>query len=628
MTIKRSTQNTDFLSYSTTLQTLCVRLRAVKTENRWVPSCLSQLAGLSDEHGSNLLQHFEYAVSCVNAAIFFHRFASSRNRFYACIREQKHTHNSQKLALSAVQLLELIQVLELRALETSLMELLSVMSHGGFSHSSLRANFPQMPASLATAAPRVQTFLLGWSRFLEHFGAQIVGTQASSGARKWTSQVDAEIFDLAQMYGSTNTYCNETYQALRQLVIMLSSKEDNSAIDDPMRLTGLKIMRAILFITPDLRDNDEQLHEYQRLLDKKLPSPLSRSKLVQLQDDMARIGYVRAVTYNLTRSRRPVIISAALQLAVTLTEGGNKNVQSSFIGHLTKENSQEFFDTLKSLFERATMLVKNRRRIRKEALRVAGAQGKSSVSLQNKTNGSQNEVDMSVVFMFLRRLCTGQNTQLQNLLHTQPANTVSYCFLNLAYQYLEALEPTLVAAINNADWDTIDNAVRGFRMLKHAIDGPNATNIEALASTGIFDLSDRIFAHLNYDIAIYKSPNPHESAQVLDRHKGNLRKCELKYAVTGLLRGFMVGASGGLATQKLVFTLDWYILAAQMRHSYTTLTQCLQKREYLHLEDHLVKTKTVTERLSVKCQQEAEDYYMLIKQCQPFDDGMCIFCRL
>jgi hypothetical protein len=99
---------------------------------------------------------------------------------------------------------------------------------------------------------------------------------------------------------------------------------------------------------------------------------------------------------------------------------------------------------------------------------------------------------MTEVMKFMRRSCFGQHKNMQDVLRVQRANRDSFNFYLEAVQYMKALEPDIRGSIAKGDTRISESAIRGLLMLAESMRGPNPDNQQTLATSGIFDLGDRI----------------------------------------------------------------------------------------------------------------------------------------
>jgi hypothetical protein len=116
-------------------------------------------------------------------------------------------------------------------------------------------------------------------------------------------------------------------------------------------------------------------------------------------------------------------------------------------------------------------------------------------------------------------------------------------------------------------------------LLPRKIEQDNRANQRSLASTGIFDLADRINSHMAYESAAEPHP-PSDASGAIDRDK---RRYEVKIAVIECLNSFF---SGGLEddelAQQMLSILNLWEIA---KHMYDCFTICTRRRQSKELAD-------------------------------------------
>ena len=183
------------------------------------------------------------------------------------------------------------------------------------------------------------------------------------------------------------THANEELQSLKELMTMLCDKE----CEESIRLTGLKVIRAIIYLNPD--EDSLSVHnrdtEFELMLQNKPPSLLGNTHFAFTQAQVAKLGAVEVVA-TCIESENPEIIMATLRLAVTLLDGGNpkvrvmvllpcvyvcrraiavvyvtnilklvwQQVQEQFAATLLQQSSQSFFIKFRGLFHESVAAIR------------------------------------------------------------------------------------------------------------------------------------------------------------------------------------------------------------------------------------------------------------------------------
>lgn len=353
---------------------------------------------------------------------------------------------------------------------------------------------------------------------------------------------------------------NGELQSLKELVTVLSEDQ----CDETLRLTGLKVLRAILYLQPNgMVTSPKSLDdEYKRHLDNLPPSSVGEYEFSLLQSKMAKLGCV-SVVIKCIESQNQEIVMASLQLAVTLLEGGNTVVQQLFATILTTPISGPFFLQLKALFVDSSEAIKaEKRKIKfahaeKIVLQKAGICHieHGEVGLSNLTKG---RAQMFETIKFLRGMCTVQFTPLQNLLREQRLNHETFDFISLVVQYLVQLEPELQQAFYRGDYSLVQNGIGAFRMLSDTMHGPNRDNQGCVADTGMFDLCDRVLARITSETPdselgvgkanLFGSDNSREA--LVDR---NTLRSTLKLAITQCLAVMVEGRDDNKIPKQVIY---------------------------------------------------------------------------
>jgi hypothetical protein len=409
-------------------------------------------------------------------------------------------------------------------LSKALVELITCMTAQGISGPKIELQVDE-PKPTTKEAGREVCFQSGWKDFLTYtshkLGIGIREGEAMNGA----------IQDMALLIGSRKTHQNEEFQSLKELMKTLCASDT----EDKIKIVGLKAVRAMIYMNPDLGHVSKQHHddEFQLMLDNKPPSSLGQPSLMQIQCTVAALGGVDVIS-NCIESENNDVIMASLQLAVTLLDGGNIKVQDLFATTLRQPSSQPFFLKYRNLFQESVGAIREQKRAAKQqrmekaALEKAGIAQKAEEAQKSSLADSQKPI--VEVMKSMRRMCMGQYRPLQDILREQRLNSTSIDFFGEAVAYIKNLEPEIKDAIHDGDFEIVEGAMRGFLMLADAMRGPNLGNQKAIAETGIFDLCDRIFARIRFEHV-----DPELDDQAWELKKNNYR-CQLKSAVTVRLK--------------------------------------------------------------------------------------------
>ena len=118
---------------------------------------------------------------------------------------------------------------------------------------------------------------------------------------------------------------------------------------------ALTIARAILYIWPEhkMEDKEREL-QFRLMLENKTPGDMALKGgdkvLADLQVKLAKKGAVDLIIHCMGSSNKDVLL-AALRLAVTILDGGNRKVQDMFADELQQPGNQGFFLSVRSAFE-------------------------------------------------------------------------------------------------------------------------------------------------------------------------------------------------------------------------------------------------------------------------------------
>lgn len=173
---------------------------------------------------------------------------------------------------------------------------------------------PPLPA-------REQRFFDGWAQY-KLMLCDTLGIQ-----RQDDKCMYEDVRRVAELFGSTRTYKNDSLQGLKSMMKLIASEECDSYV----RLMGLRAMRAILYLQPDADvRKSEKDEEFRRFLENEPPLAAAKKPrdkaFSELQSTIALLGGVDVVV-NCVESTSLDVKLAALQLGVTMLESGNLRVQ-------------------------------------------------------------------------------------------------------------------------------------------------------------------------------------------------------------------------------------------------------------------------------------------------------------
>ena len=380
---------------------------------------------------------------------------------------------------------------------------------------------------------REALFNTGWSVMLEVFASRSMGVPLSNSYQ----MLEQSPTELAMLFGSTKTPGNHNYAALGHLMHHLSHKHCERRV----KIEALRAVRLILYVMPDSKSmtNEARQAEIIRFNKNESPSHKESAEFKELQKSIASVGAVLTVFQNMQDSRQRGLsddsedVLAALRLAVSLLEGGNRFVQDMTCSFLSQPSSQDFFKMVCRLLDMSLDSVKEEKR--KEKQRKAEQERRRVQSKSEKKRGTgevglgprgsevslgcdgKTHVESKVqegggdvievggvtavhftfeVFKLIRMMCAGQYTPLQDILRQQPMNRESVDLFQECIKFLTAVEPVVKNAIDRGEQIVPKAMMRCFLMLGDAMHGPNRSNQQSVSNTGIFDLSDRIMAKI------------------------------------------------------------------------------------------------------------------------------------
>ena len=513
------------------------------------------LDGHGDQVDPDVGLHLQYVVEVVKAcSALYARF----DTFIVDVQQVASAKiQSQRVRNGAVALYATLARFEYAGISRSLVELITSMTSQGIEGNRLEV-VEDVAAPPRAPQGREAYFREGWQSFCTYFALRH-GINPKDG-----EQMNNAIKDMALMFGCPQTHQNEDLGSLKELMTMLTDPE----CEDSMRLPGLKIIRAIIYMNPanaEIYSVEERNKEFERMLQNKPPSSLGEGHLAQVQAQMSKLGAVDVVLTCL-ESENQNIIMATLRLAVSLLECGNVKVQEQMAESLRHASSQPFFLKFRSLFQESLQAIRAQKRKVKQAAAAKAALLKAGITKKAEEESSvslaSSQVHMVEVMKTMRRMCMGSFKPLQDILRAQQLNHISYDFFNEAVQYLKNLEPELKDAIIDGDFEIVDGAMRGFLMLADAMRGPNLENQKAIAETGIFDLCDRIFARIRFE---------HVDKKTLDKDavkEQNEYRSALKSAAAEALSALVEGVQDEIITSQMLALLNWYGLVEQLKLCY------------------------------------------------------------
>ena len=576
--------------FASSMDILVTRLKKLNTKHfAGNPELLN---GLRDEEGDDIGSHFTHVVEILRACTAFY---VHYDVFAVPERAKSAQVHSQRIRNSAVKLYGVVLPFHFDRIIASIVELVTCMTSLGIEGERLILN-EVAKVALPRVAGREDAFREGWSHFRIHFartqGIDVRGSESMNNAIK----------DIALMFGSKRTHANEQLQSLKELMRMLCDKE----CEDNIRLTGLKAIRAIVYMNPD--QDSLSAHgrnsEFELMLQNKPSSLVGNSFFAHQQARMAKMGGVDVIA-KCIESQNPQVIMATLQLAVSLLEGGNVMVQRQFAEVLHHSASQSFFVKLRGLFQESVRAIREQKRKAKRAAVENAALLKAGITKKCQESSlslSSTQMHMVEVMKTMRRMCMEQFRPLQDVLRTQPLNHSSFDFFNEAVEYLKNLEPELKSAILDNDFEIVDGAIRGFLMLADSMRGPNVDNQRAISQTGIFDICDRIFARIRFDCI---DRNSKKSELDVKLYSMNEYRSSLKCAVTSVLAALVEGVQDETIMGQMLSLLNWHGLVDQMKHCHETYER----------GNDLPKEQ---------CEREGISYYFLLKHLQHYDKDACI----
>jgi hypothetical protein len=361
---------------------------------------------------------------------------------------------------------------------------------------------------------------------------------------------------------------------------------------------SLQVVRAVLYLRPDHASPAQLAAEFERYLAKEPPLAASgksedHSAFVGLQTRIAKIGGVQLLVSIFesvdVQHDGDELIRTALELAVTLFEGGNLTAQGILAESLSQPSSQNFFVQVHHVLHNSIISMRaQKRKIKQFELELAAreAAGIPTEGIKLPVFGA-SLVCMTEVIKTMRRMCMGQHKALQDIIRVQKLNKVSYNFLEEVVAVLMALEPELLHAIEDHDSEVVEAGIRGFLMLADAMRGPNHENQASIAHTGLIDLGDRIFGKIHFEDlnGKTKARNRHRNRHGEDRRKENAIwrnrvRSRLKSAVASCLLTFLEGVESDDIPNMMLTTVQWTLIGAQMACCHRDLARAAEVLDY------------------------------------------------
>jgi len=304
--------------------------------------------------------------------------------------------------------------------------------------------------------------------------------------------MDEAIRDIARLFGSAlSSESSPSNAGLQSLTEMMKMLCDDLACEVSFQLTGIKVLRACLYITSVEKSSEkDRLCEFIRFLNDDTPTleGVGRKDLEGqrrfriLQTRFAQLGAMQVVT-KFFCSNNVHVVHEALKLGAALM---NPSVQEIFAQALAPASSEPFFTKLKSLFDESKESIKAQKRSIKHEVREAifmrsavdteikalrhriaqSPQSGDTTKLESKMKKllhkqertSMVKASFSIagigkhmldVLTMMMRLTRNSYTPLQDVLREQRVNNTSYNFISEAASFLAALEPELKMAIEN-----------------------------------------------------------------------------------------------------------------------------------------------------------------------------------
>ena len=543
-----------------------------------------QESDISDDQGKDLGSHYYYVSQILSALCLF--FSRTDLAEYVNDTHSASFELCQRLRDEVIKLYPELVRLKLGAAK-HIENVVTIMTNRGIHGKEVLQDLQFEEEEKDSDEISVQEqFTVGWGHFVHQLAEVCKVSFAPAETLKY------EIKDIAQMLGSRKSHANDDFQSLKEFMKLLCVDECQVTV----RNTGVKVVRAILYINPDKNSSKVQDGEYERYARNEDPfvADMNDRAFKALQVEVAGGGGVQVVVSCLSSKDWDTVLGA-LRLACTLLAGGNSVVQNLFHAQLAPSSSQSFFSRLQEIFHDSRFALKESKRKAKQAEAVRQAMCNAGLNPPSTTVDSSNVYGplMTEVMKFMRRSCLGQHKNMQNVLRVQRVNRESFNFYSEAVHFMTGLEPDLKHAILSGDEQTSEAAIRGFLMLSDAMKGPNYANQQAIATSGILDLADRIMNKIKLDSSHGGAPpkkktkanTPPKSKRGIHNkitpvledkeneisflsleeiYKQNLIRCRLKSAVIECLGSFLEGVVDESIPKQMLSTCNWMAYASQM----------------------------------------------------------------
>jgi len=421
--------------------------------------------GFVDEFGHDLGAHLDLVEQCMRASIAYcDRWTSYVSSNKLVLKE------AQSLRDSVVHLFYLFEKLQLSDLSRCCIELITRMSGVGID--GVRLNVTEAVVTSTVAIPdHLQAMLQGWPKFRQYLSLVLANDVPPSQLSFYhQGQSDGgmakSIQDIALALGSTRAHANDHLQSLREFCQVIARPE----CDDFLRLTGMKALRAIIYMRPDQEDVTRAKldAEFQLFLDNKPCSDIDSSEHERWQARIAHIGAVDVVCTSFL-SENLEICTAALQLAISLLDGGNPEAQSLFTARMLPSSSAPFFTKLHQLFADSREELRESKRRAKQAAAENAALQKAGIRANKRDmevpEGAQDgQQHMKEAIDMMKLMCNGDSV-LDDVLRHQALNHESYNFFVQTELYLEAIEHELRNAVLGGKFEMVEVAISGFEFM-------------------------------------------------------------------------------------------------------------------------------------------------------------------
>lgn len=266
---------------STNMDSLNERLKILDVEDYSSdPELLQQIV---DGHGNGLYNHFMCVKEMVRTCQAFY---SKYNTFV-----ERPTEDIARLSTlvrnSTVSLYTTVGRLKYNKMVESMVELITCLTSRGVEGRRFDLVIDETPLSPRLAGVE-RSFQEGWTMF-RTLASYKIGINPTEGR-----EMDDAIKDIALLFGSSSSHQNSRFQSLKELLTMVKDPSSDSSA----KITGIKSVRALLYMIPDdlHASVDQQATEYERLCQNLPPARLGTPEFLRLQERVASLGGVDAVT--------------------------------------------------------------------------------------------------------------------------------------------------------------------------------------------------------------------------------------------------------------------------------------------------------------------------------------------